>query len=70
MGWRIATTFSPRPISTSTTRREVWLFPAPVRMAHTATTGFVLCTWVSVGPRMVNEDPAAITLALTPITWA
>ena len=41
------------------TSRLVWLLPAPVRTAHTATTGFSLSSIVERGPSSVKSAPAA-----------
>ena len=51
-----------------TTRRVVWLFPAPVRVAHTATTGLVDRSIVRRGGENVNPAPAASTIEARCIT--
>ncbi len=50
MGWRTATTLWPIFCKTSHTWRVVWLLPAPVRTAHTATTGLLLVSQVVLVP--------------------
>ncbi len=46
----MATTFLPIPFRISMTRRVVWLFPTPVRLAVTEITGFVDLIIVLLGP--------------------
>ncbi len=49
-------------------RRLVWLLPAPVRVAHTATTGFGHSSMVVRGPSSVKSAPAASTIDARCIT--
>ena len=62
MGWRMTATRSPASRSTLTTARLVWLFPAPVRVAQTATTGRAERSMVRRAPRSWKSAPAALAL--------
>ena len=53
IGWRTDTTRFPRPRSARTTARLVWLLPAPVRDAQTATTGLLERSMVWRGPNSI-----------------
>jgi hypothetical protein len=55
-------TSSPASMSRRPTRRLVWLLPAPVRVAHTATTGLVLCSIDARGPTRRKSAPAAMAI--------
>ena len=68
IGWRTRAGFSPSPSRSSATRRVVWLLPAPVRVAQTATTGLRLRSMVRSGPSRVKSAPAASTRDATCIT--
>ena len=59
MGWRTTAIFLPMPLRISLTRRVVWLLPAPVRTAQTATTGLLLGSMVRREPTMQKSAPAA-----------
>ena len=54
-------TRSPASISELADRRVVWLLPHPVRVAQTATTGFVRAEHRRVGPISLKSAPAAST---------
>jgi len=54
-------TLSPAWRNTCPTCLLVWLLPAPVRTAHTATTGLLLGSIVASGPSRVKSAPAAST---------
>src|SRR4029453_15333545 len=57
IGWRTATTLRPAARRISATRLVVWLLPAPVRTAHTATTGTEADSSVCRGPRRPESRP-------------
>ena len=61
MGWRTTTTRTPLSRRMSATRRAVWLLPAPVRTAQTATTGTLARSIVDRGPISRKSAPADST---------
>ena len=61
MGWRIATTRRPFARRMAATRRVVWLLPAPVRTAHTDTTGTFAFSMLAFGPMSRKSAPQART---------
>ena len=58
----MAATWRPLVLRIWATLREVWLLPQPVRTAQTETTGFVLLTIVSSGPRRTKRRPGRLDL--------
>ena len=56
--------------SVSATLRVVWLLPAPVRTAQTATTGTVASSIVSFGPSSSKFAPVASTRLAMCMTYS
>ena len=61
MGWRTETTRRPFARRRLATRRVVWLLPAPVRTAHTETTGTFAFSMLAFGPISRKSAPQAST---------
>jgi len=66
----MTTTRRLRFLSSCATFREVWLFPDPVRTAHTETTGTLDLSMVVVGPISLKSAPLARTCEALCMTYS